>query len=165
MKRVLVVLVAVAGCKKTPSDWSDKKLVTETVKQPEVTYTIDIPEGLPKDDRNVGDWDDAREEYDHVPKVFTHVYPLEMPKTLDEASREASLHPDKASFVRKDQRPDGWAFTDAPADKHRIEAGTLKSVGGKIVKCTAVQVMEGELPSYDKTKAMLEAICDSIKAK
>ena len=165
MKRVLVVLIAVAGCKSVPSDWSDKKPVTQTVKQPELTYSIDIPDGLPKDDRNVGDWSDARVEYDKTPKVFTSVYPLEMPKTLDEASREASLHPDKANFVRKDQRPDGWAFTDAPADKHRIEVSVLKSMGGKIVKCTAVQVMEDELPSYDKTKAMLEAICDSLKAK
>jgi hypothetical protein len=70
-----------------------------------------------------------------------------------------------AHFVRKEKRPDGWAFTDADPDKHRVEASRFAAIGGKVVKCSAAQVGDGELPSYEKTKAMLEAICDSVKAK
>jgi hypothetical protein len=164
MKRLLLVL-AVIGCGKSDADWTSKKLVAQTVELEGVSFSIDIPEGLPKSKRDPGDWSDARVESDHVPKVFTRVYPLDMPATVEDAMGEASLRPKEATFIRKDQRPDGWALTDANPDKHRIEASTLKRLGDKIIKCTAVQVGDGALPSYDKTRAMLEAICDSVRAK
>ena len=167
MKRVILLscLAALASCSKTKTDYSEVKRVTETVTQDGVTYTIDIPEGLPKDDRNPGDWSNAKEEYDHVPHVFTHVSES-MPDDEESAKYAVALKVSEANFVRLQKRPDGgWALTDADKDKHRVEASTFTKVGAKVVTCTAAQVTEGELPSYEKTKAMLEAICDSVKAK
>lgn len=164
MNRLLFVALVLAGCSKK-ADYTSAKLVTETVTAEGATYTVDIPEGLPKDKHDAGNWTDAREEYDHTPKVFTGVYPLDMPTELEAAKKETALSPDKGTFVRAEQKPDGWVVTVASDDKHRLEASSLKKVGGKIIKCHAIQVGDGELPSYDKTKAMLETICDSIKAK
>ena len=167
MKRVilLVCLAALASCSKTKTDYSEVKRNPETVTQDGVTYTIDIPEGLPKDDRNPGDWSNAKEEYDHVPHVFTRVSDS-MPDSEESAKFGVTLKVSEATFVRSQKRPDGgWAFTDAAPDRHRIEASTFVKVGAKVVTCSATQVTEGELPSYEKTKAMLEAICDSVKAK
>jgi methionine synthase II (cobalamin-independent) len=163
----ILMVISLLGCGGEPKDWTGKKLVTETLTLEGVTFTIDVPEGLPKDKRNPSDWSDAREEYDHVPKVFTSVWSADsMPADVDSAMHTAALRIEDAHFIRKDKRPDGWALTDANPDKHRIEAWTIKKAGAdKVIKCTAVQVMDGELPSYDKTKAMLEAICDSVKPK
>ena len=162
---LLACLAAVTSCSKTRTDYSEVKRDVETVTQGGVTYTIEIPEGLPKDDRNPGDWSNAKEEYDHVPHVFTNVSES-MPDDLESAKYAVALKVSEATFVRAEKRPDGgYALTDAAPDKHRVEAATFTKVGAKVVKCSAVQNTEGELPSYEKTRAMLEAICGSVKAK
>jgi hypothetical protein len=167
MKRLILLscLAAVASCSKK-TDYSEVKRNVETVTEDGVTYTIEIPDGLPKDDRNVGDWSNAKEEYDHVPHVFTHVSDA-MPDDLESAKYSVALKVSEATFVRAEKRPDGgYALTDAAPDKSRVEASTFTKVGAKVVKCSAVQNTDGgELPSYEKTKAMLEAICNSVKAK
>lgn len=165
MKRV-ILLVCLASCSKTKTDYSDVKRDVETVTKDGVSYTIEIPQGLPKDDRNPGDWSNAKEEYDHVPHVFTNVSES-MPQNEDDVKFSVALKVSEANFVRMQKRPDGgWSVTDADKDKHRVEASSFTKVGAKVVKCSAVQTTDGgELPSYEKTKAMLEAICDSVKAK
>lgn len=167
MKRLilLVCLVPLAACSKIKTDYSDVARAPQTVTQDGISYTIDIPDGLPRDDRNPGDWSNAKEEYDHVPHVFTHVFDA-MPESEQDAKFSVALKVSEANFVRVEKRADGgWALTDAAKDKHSVEASTFTKVGAKVVKCSAVQTTEGELPSYEKTKAMLEAICDSVKAK
>lgn len=167
MKRVILMacLLSLPACSKTRTDYSDVKRNVETVTEGGVTYTIEIPEGLPKDDRNPGDWSNAKEEYDHVPHVFTTVSDA-MPDDLESAKFSVALRVSEATFVRAEKRPDGgYALTDAAPDKHRVEAATFTKVGAKVVKCSAVQNTDGELPSYEKTRAMLEAICNSVKAK
>ena len=167
MKRLILLgcLAALPSCSKPKTDWSDVKRNVETVTVDGVTFTIEIPDGLPKDDRNPGDWSNAKEEYDHVPHVFTNVSDS-MPDDLESAKYSVALKVSEATFVRAAKRADGgYALTDAAPDKHRVEASTFTKVGTKVVKCSAVQNTEGELPSYEKTKAMLEAICDSVKAK
>jgi hypothetical protein len=162
----ILVAISLVGCGGPPKDWSEKPRVTETLTTSGVTFTIDIPEGLPKDKHDPGDWNDNREEWDHVPKVFTSIWGADqMPTDEQRAMSRVALRVADAHFIRKDKRPDGWALTDADPDKHRIEAATLKTVGTNMIECSATQVTEGELPSYDKTKAMLEAICDSVKPK
>lgn len=162
----LALVVALVGCGGKPKDWTGKPIKTETVTTDGVTFTIGVPEGLPKDDRDPGDWTDARVEYDEVPKIFTSIRSADaMPATEDAAMHDAALRVSDAHFIRKEKRPNGWALTDANPDKHRIEAWTVTKAGDKMIECTAVQVTDGELPSYDKTKAMLEAICDSVKPK
>jgi len=87
MKRLILLacLTALASCSKTKTDYSEVKRDVETVTQGGVTYTLEIPEGLPKDDRNPGDWSNAKEEYDHVPHVFTNVQDS-MPRTSSRRS-------------------------------------------------------------------------------
>lgn len=166
MKRIamMFVLAGVASCG-PDKDYSGKKLVEHTVTKEGVTYTIMIPEGLPKNKREEGDWFDARVEYDHVPQVYSGPYPVQkMPVTAEEANKDIPLSPEKATIVRTKQRPDGWSVTLTHA-KDRIEASSYTQIGDKIVKCTAVQNGDGDIDNFDKTKTMLETICDSIKAK
>jgi hypothetical protein len=171
MKHLVCAALVVVGCSKSQdTDWSKKPLKPAEGtaegfdKDKGLAFTIEVPEGLPRDKRDPGDWSDARVEYDAVPKVFTSVSgPV---KDLDDAMHSAALRIKDANFVRKETRPDGFALTDVAADKHRVEATTFKKLDAeRVLKCTAVQVMEGELPSFEATKAMLEKICDSIKPK
>jgi hypothetical protein len=163
MMRMAMVFVVLAACG-PDKDYSGKKLVEHTVTKDGVTYTVMIPDGLPKNKREEGDWFDARMEYDHVPQVFTGPYPAKMPATAEEANKDIPLSPEKATIVRTQQRADGWSVTLTRA-KDRIEASSYTKIGDKIVKCTAVQNGDGDIDNFDKTKTMLEAVCDSIKAK
>jgi hypothetical protein len=169
MKRLLFVVLALSGCNKVKTDYSETKLVTETLTIDGVTFTVDIPEGLPKSKRDLGMWSDARMEYDYTPKVFTGVSNASWsPTELEDVKQQAPLSSQlkkTGTFARVEQKPDRWALTLVSGDKHEIEAITLTKVGDKVINCHATQDGDPELPSYDKTKAMLEAICDSIKAK
>ncbi len=58
-------------------------------------------------------------------------------------------------------------MTYAEPDKTRIEAVTYRQANDThFLKCKAVQWTEhGALPSYAKTREMLENVCESITAK
>lgn len=167
MKRMAIafVLVSVAACG-PDKDYSGKKLVEHTVTADGVTYKVMIPEGLPKSKRDSGDWSDARVEYDYVPKVFTALDPLDMPDTEEKAKKYVPLSPDKGELVRIVKSADGnrWSVT-LISGKQRIEASSLTKVGDKLVSCHAIQNGDGDIDNFDKTRTMLEAVCDSIKAK
>ena len=164
----LVCFLAAAGCSKSAppkTDWSDTKRNTESLTAAGVTYTIEIPEGLPKAERDPSSWSSGSDLYDGVPRVITRISALAMPISEEAAMQETTLDPKTATFTRKEQRADGWALTVVEPDRSNIGVVRLAVIGGKVVKCAAAQISRGELPSYDKTKAMLEAICDSMKAK
>jgi hypothetical protein len=167
MKAQILLAVFALGCGGSKSnDYSGKKLVSHDVTVDGVAFSISVPEGLPKDKRNAGSWSDARAEYDHVPHVFTSIVTTSAIENLERAKYSAVLRVSEAHFVREEQRPDGFAFTDADPDKSHLDAITFRrAAGDKVIKCNAAQVAEGALPSYDKTRAMLEAICDSVKPK
>jgi hypothetical protein len=161
----IFVVISLLGCGGKPKDWTGKKLVTETVTVDGVTFTIDVPEGLPKGE-TAGDWDDVRVDFDYVPKVYTSIEAADsMPKDEMGAMRMDAVRIDDTHYVRKEKRPDGWALTDVSPDKSAIRAWSIKKVGDKLVECSAYQRNDGELPSHEKTKAMLEAICDSVKPR
>ncbi|MFN0249550.1 MAG: hypothetical protein ACKV2T_21880 [Kofleriaceae bacterium] len=165
MKRVGIMLALVAACG-PDKDYSGKKLVEHTVTAEGVTYAVMIPEGLPKSKHDPGDWSDARVEYDFVPHVFTGPYPLDMPETEEKAKRDVPLSPEKGEVVRAVKSADQsrWSITLTDGKK-RIEASSLTKVGDKLVKCHAVQTGDGDIDNFDKTRVMLEAVCDSIKAR
>jgi hypothetical protein len=150
-----------------PADWTGKKLVAQEGTVDGVAYTIQVPEGLPRDPKKGGDWDDDRTEHLHVPKVFVQTIETRRIQSLDEAKYHATLDARSKTWVRASARPDGWAVTYAEPDKSRIEAVTYRqSDDTHFLKCKAVQSTEnGALPNHAKTREMLENICESIKAK
>ncbi len=153
---------APAGAK---NDWTGKKLVPTDVTVDGVSFTVSVPDGLPKDANRPGDWSSAKPEWDYAPKIFTTVLPADSIKSVEDAMSNVAMIVEEANFVRKDTRPDGYGLTNAKATKTNIEAVTFKRAGDKLIKCKAVQVGESELPNYDKTKTMLESICDSVTPK
>jgi hypothetical protein len=162
MKHALFVLLL--GCGGSgDKDFSGKPLEPKQVTIEGVTFTISIPKSLPTDsDEKPGVWNVTKFEGDHVPKVFTGITTMTH-ESIDRFIGWEVHNKEKMNLVRKETRPDGFAITDAPAGKKRIEATTFKRIGDeKAIDCTAVQVDDDELPSYDKTRAMLEKICDSI---
>jgi hypothetical protein len=179
--RQLWILVAVLACnkpggggeggagglgasKETP-DWSSKKLVPMQGTIEGLAFTITVPEGLPRDKRQGGDWEDPDPKYDHAPKIFTSTIEIKRIQDLKEAKYHATLDAAAKTWVREQSRPDSWALTMAEPDKTRIEAITYKQATDTLfIKCKAVQsTAEGPLPSYAKTRQMLETICDSLK--
>ncbi len=152
------------GPKETP-DWSSKKLVPMEGTIDGLAFKITIPEGLPRDKRQGGDWEDPDPKYDHAPKVFTQTIEIKRIQDLKQAKYHATLDAAAKTWVREQSRPDAWALTMAEPDKTRIEAITYKQANDDLfIKCKAVQSTdEGALPSYAKTREMLEKICDSLK--
>jgi hypothetical protein len=146
-------------------NWAGKKLVPETGEVDGVEFTIDVPEGLPRDGKQKGDWGDSKGAFEHAPKVVTWTIETRRVQSLDDAKYNATTSSRTKTWVRSEARPNGWAVTYAEPDKSRIEAVTYRQVNDELfLKCKAFQdTGSGELPSYDKTRAMLEAVCDSVK--
>ena len=147
--------------KPTKGDWSRVAFESHTITRDGVAFTIDVPKGLPRDSRDPARWDNAKPEFDHVPKVSAR---LAVDPEITLAKAVASDNTDaSAEFVRKEDRPSGFAYTKIASDRHYIYATTMTRTGGKLIECTASQVNEGPLSNPDGTRAMLEKICDSVK--
>jgi hypothetical protein len=146
-------------------NWSGKKLVAQTGSVDDIAFTIDIPEGLPRDGKQPGDWGDSKGALEHAPKIITWTIEVRRVQSLDDAKYNATSSSRNKTWVRGDARPNGWAVTYAEPDKSRIEAVTYRQATDELyVKCKAFQdTGDGELPSYEKTREMLEKICDSLK--
>lgn len=148
-----------------PSDWTTKKLVSQTGTIEGLAFTIDVPDGLPRDPRQGGDWDSQDARYDSAPKIFTSTIEIARIQDLKEAKYHGTLDAARKTWVREQSRPDSWALTYAEPDKSRIEAITYKQATDTLfIRCKAVQSVEGgAIPSYAKARTMLETICDSLK--
>ncbi len=153
------------GAVREAPDWSGKKLVPETGEIDDIAFTIDVPQGLPRSKRNKADWDTDEQEEVYFPKIYTSTIEIARIQDLDKAKYNATLDAKAKTWVREQSRPDSWALTMANPDKGRIEAITyVKATDELFIKCKAVQASgEGPLPSYAKTRQMLETICDSLK--
>jgi len=182
--RQLWILVALGACSKfggdssgsggaaggggpaPPADWSAKKLVSQTGTVDKLSFTIDIPEGLPRDPRSTGDWQNEEPKWSAAPQVYTQTIEIARIQDLKAAKYNATLNAFQKEWVRTDSRPDSWALTYAEPDKSRIEAITYKQANDThFIKCKAVQATGGgALPSYKATMKMLETVCDSLKA-
>jgi hypothetical protein len=143
-------------------DWSSKKLVTDEGTVDGIPFIIKVPEGLPRDKRNQSDWEDERPEFDSAPKIFMQTIEVARIQSLDDAKYHATLDAKNKPWPRAEARPDGWAVTSALPDKTSIEAVTYRQAGERFIICKASQRGGAALPSYDKTRTMLEGICDSI---
>lgn len=174
------LLLALVGCKQSSSnenggglgvprstpDYSSKKLVMAEGAIDNFAFSIKVPEGLPRNKKNTADWDDQGPEYEYAPKIFTSTIEIKRIQDLNQAKYNATLDAKAKTWVREQSRPTSWALTMAEPDKSRIEAITYVMANDDIfIKCKAVQYTSGSaLPNYEKTKAMLEEICDSLKA-
>jgi hypothetical protein len=152
------------GVPREAPDWSSKKLVSQTGEIDGIGFTIDVPDGLPRNKRNQADWESEEPEYMYAPMIYTSTIEIKRIQDLDQAKYNATLDAKRKTWVREQSRPDSWALTMADPDKSRIEAITYKQANDVLfIKCKAVQfTAEGPLPSYAKTKQMLETICDSL---
>jgi hypothetical protein len=160
----LALMVCALGCGNPKHDWSKKQLKDATVTLDDITFSVKVPDGLPKDKELPGVWDDERAEYDFVPKVFTSVETDEF-QTVQDAMRTVEMGTlDESKFVRKKALASGWALTFVEG-KDYIEAMTLTHVGDRWIKCSAAQRTDGVWSNFDGTKAMLESICDSVTPK
>jgi hypothetical protein len=146
-------------------NWSGKKLVSQTGSVDDIEFTIDVPEGLPRDGKQTGDWGDSKGAFERAPKIVTWTIETRRVQSLDDAKYNATTSSRTRTWVRGDARPNGWAVTYAEPDKSRVEAVTYRQVNDQMyIKCKAFQDSGGDvLPSYDKTREMLENICDSLK--
>lgn len=179
-----MIAIVAAGCGKNPAetgsgggggggaaaairgaDWTGKKRVPHELTVEGVTFTIEIPDGLPRAANDTVDWNDTSPGSEGLPKVFTSAIEVSRVPDLDKAKYYGTLDARSKQWVRADSRPDGYALTTAEADKSHVEVIVYKQAGDQYIKCKALQSAEGALPKYDKTRAMLEAICDSVTPK
>jgi len=146
-------------------DWTGKKLISQTGSVDDIPFTIDVPEGLPRDGKQTGDWGDSKGTLERAPKIVTWTIEIRRVQSLDDAKYNATTSSRTKTWVRNDARPDGWAVTYAEPDKTRVEAITYRQANDThYVKCKAFQDGgDGALPNHAKTVAMLEKVCDSLK--
>lgn len=151
------------GPRETP-DWSSKKLAAQTGEVDGLAFTIQVPEGLPRNPRNQADWETDEPAHMFHPKVYTSTIPINRIKDAEAAKYNATLDARTKTWVREESKDGSWALTMAEPDKSRIEVITYKAANDELyIKCKAVQFTgEGPLPSYAKTRQMLEAVCDSL---
>jgi hypothetical protein len=151
--------------KAASTKWPAVPRAAQQVTVDDIAVTLEVPEGLPRSTRDPTMWDDDRVELNHIPKVYLQTIETSRIKSLDLAKYHGTLDARTKTWVREEQRPDGWAVTYAEPDKTRIEAIVYRAAGDTYIKCKAVQASDRGLADHDKTRAMLEAICDSARAQ
>ena len=145
-------------------DWPARKRVAHDVDVEGLAVTLDVPEGLPRDPRS-GDWNITSSEADELPKVVLTKLEADRIPDVDKAKYNATLSARSKTWVRTDERPDGWALTNAEPDKTHIEAIRYLRSGDHFVRCKASMLSETPIPSHGKALTMLESICDSMKVR
>src|SRR5262245_3376173 len=125
---ILVAVVALGGCKPAnptgesgkaeqgwgaagPPDWPAKKLISQEGTVEKLAFTIEVPEGLPRDKSQGGDWEDQDPKYNEAPKIFTQTIEISRIQDLTQAKYHATLDARAKTWVREQSRPDSWALT------------------------------------------------------
>lgn len=146
-------------------DWSGRatKPVEATVGG--VKVVVDLPDKmkLSEDDADRKEWRADQRDYFSEPHVHLMVIST-APKTLDEAVKHYMVQQEYV-VVRKEAISDGFLVTHHSKSKGLLYAVFFKTLGGKNIACKAAQAKDGGVPNFEKTKAWLEKICLSLKAK
>ncbi len=145
-------------------DWTTRKRVAHDVDIEGVAVTVEVPEGLPRDPRT-GDWNITATGADELPKVVLSKLEADRIPDVEKAKYHATLSARSKTWVRTDERPDGYALTNAEPDKTHIEAIRYLRSGNVFVRCKASQLSDSPIASHGKALTMLESICDSLKLR
>lgn len=146
-------------------DWSGKALKPVEATVGGVKVTVDLPDKmkLSEDDADRKEWRADMKDYFSEPSV--HLMSITTaPKTLDEAVKHYMVE-QKYIIARKEAIADGFLVTHHSKTKGLLYAVFFKHIGGKNIVCKAAQAKQGGVPNFEKTKAWLEKICLSLKAK
>jgi len=142
-------------------DYSARKRVKHEVEIEQIAVALEIPVGLPRDERT-GDWNVSKAELSSVPKVVLSTIEASRVETLERAQYHGTLAARTKTWVRGEERPDGYRLTNAEPDRTHIEAITYLRSGDVFVRCKASQLADDPIPNHARARAMLEAICDSL---
>jgi hypothetical protein len=159
-----------------PKDRSQTPLVTTTEKIGEVSFSVDIPAGL-KRDENTKDqyinWTFKDGNPFSEPSITVKLGdPVMSPRDLDSLARGATISQDKPPVViaRKEELPGGaWIVVSERSDGQFFKVQTLHRSGEKIVGCTVIarsgtgRPKDVAIPNFAATRAWAEKICSSIK--
>lgn len=145
-------------------DWTARKRVAHEVEIEGIPVTVEVPEGLPRDPRS-GDWNITSSAADELPKVVLSKLDADRINNVEKAKYHATLSSRTKTWTRTDERPDGYALTNAEPDKTHIEAIRYLRSGDNFVRCKASQLSDNPIPSHGKALSMLESICDSLKLR
>jgi hypothetical protein len=165
----LVVALADAGpcpSKHEPHDpapvWTDVQLVKRDGKAGPIAYEISLPQDWgvrppPDDGWQAPGFPQFRAPTVSVGKIST------IGKTVDDAILTAGGKAEQ--YVRKDQRPDGYALTEVHNETLCRVTRFAKAGSGDYLWCTASYANDDGIPRFADSRGKLEAICDSVKPK
>lgn len=147
------------------TDWPKAKRTTHAFTLDGIAVTLDVPDGLPRDPKEPGDWFDPRPEFEQLPRVITSTIEVSRVRDLETARYHATLHARQKTWVRGDERADGWGLTAADPDGTAIEAITYRRAGELYVQCKATVKQDGKIADAAAMRTLLESICDSLQLK
>lgn len=146
-------------------DWSGKPLKAVETTIGGVKVTLELPEKMKVDadeaDRKA--WRADLDDYFSEPHVVLMSIAT-APKTLEEATKHYMVE-QKYVVARKEEVAGGFLVTHHSEKKGLLYATFFKSIGGKNIVCKSSQAKDDGVPNFEKTKAWLEKICLSLKAK
>ena len=162
--RNLVVVLALAACGKAKpaDDWTKTPFKVLDASTGGVAYQISLPENWePRKPPEEG-WAPTTGDQFQRPSAAVSNVSLDLASSLESAIAAAGAKPE--NLTRKETKPDGYALTEIH-DHSLIRVTRFEKVGGSYLWCTATQANDGGIPSFEKAKAALVKICDSVTPK
>jgi hypothetical protein len=162
----VLVLCAGASCNKAKQakelDWHRTPLKQMTASSGGIQFEMSIPEDWVQRTPPDEGWGLPTGDAFKRPSVTIQNVSADMASSMESAISSAGAKPE--NIVRKDQRGEGYAITEAK-EPTLIRATTFKRVGGTFLWCTASQANDDGIPVFTETKQVLQKICDSVTPK
>jgi hypothetical protein len=166
MRNLVLALVLIASCNKAKKakelDWHRTPLKQMTSSTGGVQFEMSIPEDWePRKAPDEG-WAPTTGDVAKRPSVTVQNVSVDMASSMESAISTIGAKPEYV--IRKEQKGDGYAITDA-TEPMLIRASTFKRAGGSFLWCTASQSNEDGIPMFTETRQVLQKICDSVTPK
>ncbi|HZF52902.1 MAG TPA: hypothetical protein VE093_29800 [Polyangiaceae bacterium] len=155
-----IAMVLAAGCSE-PADWSSRPLVPQEGVVEDVKFRWSVPEGMKRDSAGAGFALRGADEKQPSPRLQVGLE-RPMPASIAAAVKAARLA--DAVVSRREEVPGGFIVSGHSEKKDQILVNVWREHEGVALRCQAAFSWSKGIPSFDKTRAMLENVCLSMGA-
>jgi hypothetical protein len=155
---ISIAMVLSLGCSE-PADWSARPLAPQDGVVEGVKFRWTVPEGMKKDEVGAGFALRGASENQPSPRLQVMIE-RPMPAHITAAVKAARLADGVVS--RKDEIPGGFIVSGHSEKKDQILVNVWKEHQVGALRCQAAYSSSKGIPSFEKTRAMLEKVCLSV---